>query len=148
MKYAGLCNHKTRVISLAVEYVQAYTPEQLSQLVLHEIAHAMRGRVATDAHDEQWLKIARRIGYTGEAVLPLNYPAPKIVWDVVCTSTGLILQLPEQPHPTVCKLCNTPGCTPLTERRQLVSQDLHNIPTPPHFVAPFFRRLKSILTRG
>jgi hypothetical protein len=148
MSYAALCNHKDLTISLAVEYVQAYTVEQVTQLVLHEIAHALRGRVVPDAHDEKWLKLARRIGYSGDAVLPASYPKPRIVWDVVCTSTGLILQSPTPVDPTTCKLCNTPGCVPETERRQIVNADIHNRPAPPHIYAPFFRRLKSIFSRG
>ena len=145
MRYAGLCTHSKRLISLSVEFTQAYTPEQLSQIVLHEIAHARRGPVPdAEPHDDKWLKIARRLGYTGDATVCRDYPSPKIVWDVVCTSTGLILQVPNQPDPTSCKLCNTPGCTPLIERRQIVSQDLHNIPAPPHIFAPVFTRLKKL----
>lgn len=142
--YAALCNHKDKTIALTVEYVQAYDAEQITQLVLHEIAHALRGRAVPDGHDEKWLTIARRLGYTGLAVLPDHYPRPNIVWDVVCTSTGQILQTPTEPSPSTCKLCNDPGCTPLIERRQIVRADLHNIPTPEHIAAPAIRRLKNL----
>lgn len=145
MRYAGLCTHSKKLISLSVEFVQAYTPEQLSQIVLHEIGHALRGPVQdAEPHDDKWLKISRRLGYTGEATIGPEFPTPKIVWDVVCTSTGQILQVQDRPSPTSCKLCNTPSCTPLIERRQIVSQDLHNIPTPPHIFAPVFKRLHLI----
>jgi hypothetical protein len=147
-KYAGLCNHKDKTIALAVEFTQAYDVDQLTQLMLHEIAHARRGRVVPDAHDEKWLKIARRLGYTGDTVLPADYPTPRIVWDVVCTSTGLILQVTPKPSETVCKLCNTPGCTPEIQRRQIVPAQLHNIPTPEHILAPAARRLKRFFTRA
>jgi len=143
MRYAGLCTHSKKLISLSVEFTQAYTPAQLEQIVLHEIAHGLRGPVQdAEPHDDKWLKIARRIGYTGEATVPHDFPTPRIVWDVVCPSTGLILQVTERPSATTCKLCNTPSCTPITERRQIVSHKIHNIPAPPHIFAPLLARLK------
>lgn len=145
MAYAGITNHKRNVIALTVEYVQAYNEEQITQLVLHEIAHAIRGRVAVNAHDEKWLFIAQRMGYTGGTCMPETYPSPRIVWDYTCTSTGQILETQEPPadNDDTCKLCNS--CEPIVERRQIVDADLHNIPTPEHIAAHTIRRVKRFL---
>lgn len=150
-KTAALTHFKRHLIELSVEFVQAYNEEQLTQLVLHEIAHAHRGRVRAklgefttpDPHDDRWLFIARLIGYTGDVCMPADYPTPHIVWDVVCTSTGLIQQVTEQP-PAVCNSCNE--CTPHVQRRQIVSAELHSIPTPPH-VSPTARAIKKLFVR-
>lgn len=142
---AGLTTHSERKISLAVEYAQAYTPEQLTQLVLHEVAHALRGP-ATVSHDVKWLQTARRLGYLHGETMPVHYPRPNIRWDIVCPSTGEIHQTATRPDADhFCKLCNDPSCAPEIQRRQIVRQDVHNIPAPEHIYAPTIRRLKSFL---
>jgi predicted SprT family Zn-dependent metalloprotease len=140
-KTAALTHFKKHLIELSVEFTQAYDQEQLTQLVLHEIAHAYRGRGKEHAHDERWLFIARLIGYTGDECMPADYPTPKIVWDIVCTTTGLIQQVHTAPDAADCKNCNSEHCTPIVQRRQIVRADLHTIPTPPHIAARAIRKL-------
>jgi len=144
---AAQTTHSTHTITLAVEYAQAYTPDQLTQLMLHEIAHAQRGPTQTP-HDTKWLQTARRLGYLHGATMPAHYPSPVIRWDIICTTTGEIHQTttaPPEDHS--CKLCNSPECTPDIQRRQIVRQDIHNI-QPPEHISPSFRRLKKLFTRA
>lgn len=146
-RYGGLCTFSEHTISLAVEYVQAYSEEQLTQVILHEIAHALRGPNKTDplnSHDEKWLTRARKIGYLHGETLPPEFPRPRIVWNLTCTNTGQILETSDKPDPNAaCKVCN--ACTPLTERRQLVKAHTFNAPAPEHIMTTRLRHLKALL---
>lgn len=138
-----------RVIQLTVEYVQAYNDHQVTQLVLHEIAHALRGpSPASQHHDDKWLKIARRIGYLGGERVDPSFPQPVIVWDVVCPTTGLIQELHAPPTSRHCNNCNDPSCMTETQRRQIVRADYHTIPAPTHIAAPLINALKSLTRRA
>lgn len=137
------------VIQLTVEYVQAYNDQQVTQLVLHEIAHALRGPSSlSQHHDDKWLRIARRIGYHGGATIDPSFPKPVIVWDITCQTTGLIQELHTAPTAPHCKNCNNRDCTPITERRQIVRADYHTIPAPPHIATPIIRAFKSLTRRA
>ena len=136
LDWAGLCDFENRVIKLSMEHTQAYNPEQVTQIALHEIAHAIRGPVRSTlnaGHDAEWLKAARRIGYEHGEIVPSTFPRPKIVWNTTCTKTGVILQRTTQPEPDFCNICNTTSCTPIIERRQLVKAHLHNIEPAHHW---------------
>lgn len=136
----------TLTISLTVEFVQAYTPDQLTQLVLHEIAHALRGPCSDSGHDSKWLQTARRLGYIHGVTMPAHYPTPSIRWNITCPNTGEILQTASAPEPEpFCKLCNDPECAPEVQRRQIVRADVHNIPAPEH-IFPIVQRLKGLFT--
>jgi hypothetical protein len=147
--HAAQCVFSRHTIELTVEYVQAYNPEQVTQLVLHEIAHALRGpSEAKNHHDDKWLRIARRIGYKGGATVDPSFPQPVIVWDIVCPTTGHIQELHTAPTAPHCKNCNNRDCTPEVQRRQIVRADYHTIPAPPHIAAPIIRTLKSLVGRN
>lgn len=61
---AGLCNYTDHKISLSKYIVEHHSIDQCSQVVLHEIAHALAGKSA--GHGPNWKAIAKRIGYRGE----------------------------------------------------------------------------------
>jgi predicted SprT family Zn-dependent metalloprotease len=146
--HAAECVFSKHVIQLTVEYVQSYNDTQVTQLVLHEIAHALRGPSdVSQHHDAKWLRIARRIGYLGGATMDPSYPQPVIVWDVVCPTTGLIQELHTAPTAPHCKNCNNRDCIPETQRRQIVRADFHTIPAPTHIAAPMLNALKSLVRR-
>lgn len=133
-------------ISLTVEFVQAYTPDQLTQLVLHEIAHALRGPSDLSGHDSKWLKTARSLGYLHGDTMPAHYPTPNIRWNLTCPATGDTLQTPEEPdEEPFCKLCNDLDCVPKVQRRQIVTADVHRLPAPDH-IFPIVQRLRSLFT--
>lgn len=61
---AGLCNYTDKVISVSKYFVQIHSVDECTQVVLHEIAHALAGKSA--GHGPDWKRLAKSIGYRGE----------------------------------------------------------------------------------
>ncbi|MEV4347369.1 SprT family zinc-dependent metalloprotease [Actinoplanes sp. NPDC049596] len=79
---AGACRSDKREITLSRPLVKLYSPEQVTETMLHEIAHALAG--SGHGHDQKWRRIARRIGYTGGRCLPADAPQVDGDWVGVC----------------------------------------------------------------
>lgn len=60
---AGKCDFQRRTISISRYLAERHTDEQVTQTLLHEIAHAMAGHRA--GHGTEWQRIAASIGYVG-----------------------------------------------------------------------------------
>jgi hypothetical protein len=145
LEWAGRCDYSKGTIELSVEFMQAYTPYQVSQIMKHELAHALRGPVRphrVNGHDDKWLKIARRLGYEHGEMVPHEWPVPKIVWNLTCTNTGQILETSTDPGDS-CKICN--ACTPVKERRQIVKASTYDIKADPYFFEPAVKAVQSFL---
>ena len=63
---AGLCNYTERRISLSRHFVASHNLEQATQVILHEIAHALAGSAA--GHGAQWKAVAKSLGYRFEKI--------------------------------------------------------------------------------
>jgi predicted SprT family Zn-dependent metalloprotease len=81
---AGVCDSQHRAITLSRPLISLYSPEQVTQTVLHEIAHALAG--SAHGHDQKWRTIARRIGYTGGRCLPPEAPQVDGPWVGICAA--------------------------------------------------------------
>ncbi|MWC00306.1 SprT-like domain-containing protein [Agromyces seonyuensis] len=60
---AGQCNHTAHRITVSRYLAERWEDDDIHQVLLHEIAHAMAG--ADAAHGPVWLAQARALGYTG-----------------------------------------------------------------------------------
>ena len=60
----GLCNYTEKKISLSKYLVLHHSDDEIKQVLLHEIAHAMSGKRA--GHSKRWLATAISIGYRNE----------------------------------------------------------------------------------
>lgn len=60
---AGLCNYTNRRISVSRYLAERFDDDEIHQILLHEIAHALAGPNAK--HGPVWKKIARDLGYVG-----------------------------------------------------------------------------------
>ena len=81
---AGACHSERREITLSRPLTGLYSAEQVTQTVLHEIAHALAG--SGHGHDRRWRTIARRIGYTGGRCLPADAPQVEGPWVGLCAA--------------------------------------------------------------
>ncbi len=61
---AGLCNYTDRRITVSRYLAAKFDDDEIHQILLHEIAHALAGSKA--GHGPKWKRIAREIGYAGE----------------------------------------------------------------------------------
>ena len=66
----GLCNEKEKVIQLGRHHAANDVLAQVTDTILHEIAHALAGAAAR--HGPAWRRIARSIGATPRASKPLD----------------------------------------------------------------------------
>lgn len=60
----GFCNHTKKTISLSKNYIPLLDDEEIIDTLLHEIAHALTGKV--HGHDKVWKQKAIEIGCNGE----------------------------------------------------------------------------------
>jgi predicted SprT family Zn-dependent metalloprotease len=63
---AGLCNYTTKRISVSKYLAAKYEDDEIHQILLHEIAHAMAGSKA--GHGARWRAQAAELGYEGTRV--------------------------------------------------------------------------------
>ncbi|WP_437584124.1 SprT-like domain-containing protein [Paramicrobacterium sp. CJ85] len=62
-KRAGLCNYTTKQISVSRYLAARYDDDEIHQVLLHEVAHALAGPRA--GHGPKWKTIAKELGYVG-----------------------------------------------------------------------------------
>lgn len=60
---AGLCNYTQRRITVSRYLAERFDDDEVHQILLHEVAHALAGPHAQ--HGPEWKKIARDLGYVG-----------------------------------------------------------------------------------
>lgn len=82
----GVTYFDTRKIGLSRLLLPKWDEDQVRQIMLHEIAHALVG--PDQNHNATWLKKAREIGYTGGRTH--NLPTVEHRWNVVCPTHGII----------------------------------------------------------
>lgn len=82
VRRAGLCNHHTKLITVSRHFGIDASDEEFTQILLHEIAHAIAGAHA--GHGSKWRSIARRIGYTGGRTMNWEHKSVKAPWLGAC----------------------------------------------------------------
>jgi len=60
---AGLCNYTDRRISVSRYLAAKFEDDEIHQVLLHEVAHALAGPAA--AHGPEWKRVAAELGYVG-----------------------------------------------------------------------------------
>lgn len=60
---AGLCDYAHRRISVSRHLAARFEDEDVHQVLLHEVAHAIAG--PRSGHGERWKRTARELGYVG-----------------------------------------------------------------------------------
>ena len=60
----GLCNYSESKITLSRYLVEHHNMDEIEQVLLHEIAHAICGKRA--GHGKRWLATAKKLGYRNE----------------------------------------------------------------------------------
>ncbi len=76
-KRAGCCNYSQRVISVSHEYARHASDQDITDTLLHEIAHALVGQA--HGHDEIWRVQAVAIGCSGTRCHDLQFTPPRYI---------------------------------------------------------------------
>ncbi len=61
---AGLCNYTDQRISVSRHLAERYDDDEIHQVLLHEVAHALAGTRA--GHGPRWKAVAAELGYEGK----------------------------------------------------------------------------------
>jgi predicted SprT family Zn-dependent metalloprotease len=61
---AGLCNYTSKRITVSKHLAERYDDDEIHQVLLHEVAHAIAGSRA--GHGQRWRAVATDLGYVGD----------------------------------------------------------------------------------
>ncbi|GAA2532395.1 SprT-like domain-containing protein [Winogradskya humida] len=81
---AGSCHSGRQEISLSRTLMRLYSEDQVTETVLHEIAHALVG--PRHGHDRVWQTTAKRIGCSGKRCMPADAPQVEGPWVGTCAA--------------------------------------------------------------
>jgi len=79
---AGQCNYSAKRITVSRYLAVKYEDDDIHQVLLHEVAHAMAGHSA--AHGAKWLRTARSIGYVGSRLHDGESATEMATWVGTC----------------------------------------------------------------
>lgn len=82
----GACHYQTKDISMSKYLVPKWSDEEVREVLLHEVAHALAGGAA--GHGPAWRRIAQSIGSTGQRTHSNETETPK--WRAVCPTHGAL----------------------------------------------------------
>lgn len=83
----GLCKYQPKIISLSHELVELNNADEVQDVILHEIAHAIVG--PGHGHDYVWRQSARQIGARGTRCYPSHVQGVQKKWIGNCPNCGL-----------------------------------------------------------
>lgn len=99
----GLCNYAKKTISMSRFLVPRWTPQEITNVLLHEAAHALVG--PGHGHDYVWANKVLSIG--GDASVTHNSPTVQRPWVATCANHGVLGYRYRKTKNLVCALCRT-----------------------------------------
>lgn len=100
-KRAGCCQYGTKVISLSYAFARQAAEDELTDTILHEIAHALVGKVHN--HDEVWRTKAIELGCSGRRCHDLQFVPPRYI--VTCERHCWVATAERRRRGIVCMQC-------------------------------------------
>ncbi|GIE91831.1 SprT-like domain-containing protein [Actinoplanes regularis] len=122
---AGVCRADRREIGLSRRLIALYSPAEVTETVLHEIAHALAG--PGHGHDAVWRATAIRIGCSGRRCVPAEAPRIDGDWVGVCRS-GHRTSAHRQP----IRVRSCRECSPRFDRTAVFAWTYRGLPAPVH----------------
>ena len=101
---AGQCNYTERVISISKHLVAHHSLDEVQQVVLHEVAHAMVGSEA--GHGPIFKKQAAALGYRGKSFTGREIAANEAPWVGHCKAGHVHYRYRKPTRPLGCALCS------------------------------------------
>ncbi len=103
-KRAGSCVYESQLITLSLPFCLEADQADISDTILHEIAHALVG--PEHGHDLTWQLKARQIGCSAERTHCVDFSAPKFI--ISCKKCGTYGVRNKRGRNRVCRDCRTP----------------------------------------
>lgn len=101
---AGACNYTKQRISVSRYFVKQASREELRQVLLHEIAHALVGPNA--GHGPAWKRAAASIGYQGGRTFERQFAEHLAPWRGICPQGHLFHRFRAPSRTSSCSLCS------------------------------------------
>lgn len=101
---AGQCNFSTRTITVSRYLAARYDDDEIHQILLHEVAHALAGpRVG---HGAKWRAIARDLGYEGSRLHKGETADELASWVGVCPGGHTHYRFRAPTRQLACGVCS------------------------------------------
>lgn len=104
VRRAGACHHADRRITLSRHLAEGAEAEEVRQVLLHEIAHALAGHRA--AHGPRWRARAAALGYTGSRLHDRPIAEERATWIGACPAGHEHRRFRRPTRETSCGLCS------------------------------------------
>ena len=101
---AGLCNFTDRRITVSRYLAAKFDDDEIHQILLHEVAHAMAGPNA--GHGPAWKRIAEEIGYVGGRTHDGDIARELAPWVGQCPGGHEHVRFRRPTRETSCALCS------------------------------------------
>ncbi|MDH6238071.1 SprT-like domain-containing protein [Cryobacterium sp. CG_9.6] len=102
-KRAGQCNFTHKRISVSRYLASRYDDDDVHQILLHEVAHAMAGPRA--GHGPRWKKLAHDLGYDGKRTHDGEIADELAPWVGSCPAGHTHYRYRKPTRPLSCGLC-------------------------------------------
>lgn len=101
LRRGGRCAFDRQEISVSEQFAFAASDEEVTDTILHEIAHALVG--PKRGHDATWKATAKRIGCSGRVTHNIEFSVAR--WVLTCTTCGWREPRLRRRRGLVCKGC-------------------------------------------
>ena len=103
-KRAGLCSYTHKRITVSRYLAARYDDDEIHQILLHEVAHALAGPAA--GHGPVWKRQAAELGYVGERTHSGQVADELAPWIGVCPAGHVHYRYRKPTRTHACGLCS------------------------------------------
>jgi predicted SprT family Zn-dependent metalloprotease len=101
---AGLCRYGEKRISVSRHLSARFDDDDIHQVLLHEVAHALAG--ARAGHGPRWRKVAAGLGYVGERTHDGPTATELATWVGTCPAGHTHYRYRKPTRPLACGRCS------------------------------------------
>ena len=101
---AGLCNYTNKQISVSRHLASRYDDDEIHQVLLHEVAHALAGTRA--GHGPRWRRVAADLGYEGKRLHDGAIASELAPWLGNCPAGHLHYRYRRPTRVLACGICS------------------------------------------
>ena len=101
---AGLCNYTDKKITVSRYLASRYEDDEIHQVLLHEVAHAIAGSRA--GHGPKWKAVAAELGYEGKRLHDGAIANELAPWVGTCPAGHVHYRYRRPTRPLACGRCS------------------------------------------